>query len=118
MDDSTDDATETLLSSSSFFAPTFDHASTIVKNADLIVGMHPDQAVDAIIDSALYMNVSFFVVLCCVYSREFPNRRIRIPLKKGDKENNGGDGDGDDGESNSNSHSPIIGDKLVTPTKS
>ena len=97
-DDSTDDATETppSSSSSSVFTPTFDH--------DLIVGMHLDQAVDAIIDSALYMNVSFFVVLCCVYSREFPNRRI--PLK--DKDSNG-DGDGE-----SSSNSPVIGDKLVT----
>ena len=40
--------------------------------------MHPDQAVDAIIDAALYKNISFFVVPCCTYSREFPNRRIPL----------------------------------------
>ena len=45
---------------------------------DRIVGMHPDQAVDAIIDAALYKNISFFVVPCCTYSREFPNRRIPL----------------------------------------
>jgi len=58
--------------------PTYEHAITVVDDANLIVGMHPDQAVDAIIDAALYKNISFFVVPCCTYSREFPNRRIPI----------------------------------------
>ena len=55
----------------------FDNASSIVKTADLVVGMHPDQAVDAIVDSALYQNISFFVIPCCTYSREFPHRRVQ-----------------------------------------
>jgi hypothetical protein len=56
--------------------PTFKHASSVVKHANLIVGMHPDQAVDAIVDAALDMNVTFFVVPCCTYSSEFPNRKV------------------------------------------
>ena len=67
----------------------FDHASSVVKTANLIVGMHPDQAVDAIVDAALYQNISFFVVPCCTYSREFPNRRIRIKNKNGDSSGEG-----------------------------
>lgn len=62
-------------SEKNFVLPTFDHASDIVRKATLIVGMHPDQAVDAIVDAALALNVSFFVVPCCTYSHEFPHRR-------------------------------------------
>ncbi len=60
----------------------FDNASSIVKTADLVVGMHPDQAVDAIVDAALYQNISFFVVPCCTYSREFPHRRVCVPVSE------------------------------------
>jgi hypothetical protein len=56
--------------------PTFEHASSVVKGANLIVGMHPDQAVDAIIDAALDRNITFFVVPCCTYSSEFPQRKV------------------------------------------
>lgn len=63
----------------------FDNASSIVKTADLVVGMHPDQAVDAIVDAALYQNISFFVVPCCTYSREFPHRRVCVPVSESGK---------------------------------
>ena len=62
---------------------TLNNVRKIVKSANLIVGMHPDQAVDAIVDAALALNVSFFVIPCCVHSREFPRRR----LKNGDPVN-------------------------------
>ena len=67
----------------------FESASSIVKTADLVVGMHPDQAVDAIVDLALYQNISFFVVPCCVFWREFRHRRVRVPV--GDEETSGSD---------------------------
>jgi hypothetical protein len=73
--------------------PTFQYALDVVSKCNLIVGMHPDQAVDAIIDAALYKNISFFVVPCCTYSREFPNRRIPIPITVDDTHaNNNGNG--------------------------
>ena len=65
----------------------FDNASSIVKTADLVVGMHPDQAVDAIVDAALYQNISFFVVPCCTYSREFPHRRVCLPVSENGRAN-------------------------------
>lgn len=33
----------------------------------MVVGMHPDQAVDAIVDCALHMGIPFAVVPCCVF---------------------------------------------------
>ncbi len=42
---------------------------------DVFVGMHPDQATEAIVDAALAMNKPFAVVPCCVFPRLFPNRR-------------------------------------------
>jgi hypothetical protein len=77
--------------------PTYQYALDVVSKCNLIVGMHPDQAVDAIIDAALYKNISFFVVPCCTYSREFPNRRI--PLIK---TNNTVDNDNDNKKDNEN----------------
>jgi len=58
--------------------------------------MHPDQAVDAIIDAALYQNISFFVVPCCVFSCEFPNRRIPIITTTTTTTNSNGDNNNDD----------------------
>ena len=79
----------------------FDHASDVVKTADLIVGMHSDQAVDAIVDAALYQNISFFVVPCCTYSREFPNRRVRVPdVASSNKSEDAKDNDDEDAKDN------------------
>ena len=38
--------------------------------------LQPDQALDAIVDAALALGKPFAVVPCCVFSREFPNRRL------------------------------------------
>lgn len=44
-------------------------------NPSLLVGMHPDQATEAIIDAALELNVPFAVVPCCTFPELFPHRR-------------------------------------------
>ena len=41
-----------------------------------VVGMHPDQATEHIVDFALVYGKAFAVVPCCVFSQEFPNRRL------------------------------------------
>ena len=41
----------------------------------LLVGMHSDQATEAIIDVALSLDVPFAVVPCCVHASTFPHRR-------------------------------------------
>jgi hypothetical protein len=43
-------------------------------NPSLLVGMHPDQATEAIIDAALAFDVPFAVVPCCTFPELFPHR--------------------------------------------
>ena len=48
----------------------------LVRNASCIVGIHPDQATEAILQLSLRLNKPFAVVPCCVYSNMFPDRRM------------------------------------------
>ncbi|CAD7929729.1 unnamed protein product [Amoebophrya sp. A25] len=50
----------------------------VIARSDLVVGMHPDQAAEAIVDLALHYNIPFFVVPCCVYAKEFPKRHLLV----------------------------------------
>ncbi len=49
----------------------------LVTNSHLLIGMHPDQATEAIVDAALLLNLPFAVVPCCVFPLLFPDRRVR-----------------------------------------
>lgn len=46
----------------------------ILRNCSVIVGMHPDQATEAIIDFAQTLNVPFAMLPCCVMPSLFPRR--------------------------------------------
>ena len=48
----------------------------ICKGASCFVGMHPDQATEAIVDTAFKLNKPFAIVPCCVYPSLFPNRKL------------------------------------------
>lgn len=49
----------------------------LFKDCSLVVGMHPDQATDAIVDFAVKYNKPFAVVPCCVFPQLFHHRRDR-----------------------------------------
>ena len=51
--------------------------TALLASASLVVGFHPDQATEAIVDWALASGTPFAVVPCCVYGRLFPQRRLR-----------------------------------------
>jgi hypothetical protein len=53
---------------------------------DLVVGMHPDQATEPIVDFALKAGKPFAVVPCCVFPRE--NRHRRVEAKRSDSSRN------------------------------
>ncbi|KAF0719785.1 Aste57867_784 [Aphanomyces stellatus] len=48
---------------------------TLFADCSLLVGMHPDEATEAIVDMALALKKPFAIVPCCVMSRLFPDRR-------------------------------------------
>ena len=45
-------------------------------DSSVVVGMHPDQATEPIVNLALRTGRPFACVPCCVYSKEFPKRRL------------------------------------------
>ena len=47
-----------------------------LQNASIIVGMHPDQATEAIVRCALALGQAWAVVPCCVFATEFAHRRL------------------------------------------
>lgn len=44
--------------------------------ASVLVGMHPDQATEFIVSCALALGKPWAVAPCCVFAREFPDRRL------------------------------------------
>ena len=53
-----------------------DAALESLLRASAVVGMHPDQAAEHICDFALKHEIPFAVVPCCVYSKQFPKRKL------------------------------------------
>lgn len=55
--------------------PEIDQRHEAVRSCSAIVALHPDEATDAVVDTAVHSQVPFIVVPCCVFCRLFPNRR-------------------------------------------
>ena len=47
-----------------------------LEQCSMVVGMHPDEATDAIVDFALLHDKPFAVVPCCVFPKRFSHRRL------------------------------------------
>jgi len=50
--------------------------SAVLNNASLVVGLHPDEATEAIVDLALAANRKFAIVPCCVFAHKFSHRKL------------------------------------------
>ncbi|KAF8985743.1 hypothetical protein BGZ46_002122 [Entomortierella lignicola] len=50
--------------------------SSVLQSASILIGMHPDQATEPIVDMALKHGKPFAVVPCCVFAHENPQRRL------------------------------------------
>ncbi len=48
----------------------------ILRKTTLVVGLHPDQATEPLVDVCLSQNLPFAVIPCCVFAHENPNRRL------------------------------------------
>ena len=51
-------------------------SNALAREVELIVGMHPDEVTEPIVDAALRAGAPFAVVPCCVFSRQFPWRTL------------------------------------------
>ncbi|KAF1772834.1 Nucleic acid-binding, OB-fold [Phytophthora cactorum] len=51
--------------------------SELFTDCSVFVGMHPDEATEAIVDAALKLGKPFAIVPCCVMSRVFPDRQCQ-----------------------------------------
>ena len=49
----------------------------LLSSVSVAIGMHPDQAAGALVQFALDRRLPFAVVPCCVYSAEFPKRKLK-----------------------------------------
>eukprot|EP00747_Dinoflagellata_sp_TGD_P038961 gnl/TRDRNA2_/TRDRNA2_139978_c3_seq2.p1 gnl/TRDRNA2_/TRDRNA2_139978_c3~~gnl/TRDRNA2_/TRDRNA2_139978_c3_seq2.p1 ORF type:complete len:425 (+),score=36.38 gnl/TRDRNA2_/TRDRNA2_139978_c3_seq2:126-1277(+) len=63
-----------------FCVETFGHSTaqyaSLLRNASLVIGLHPDEATEAIVDLALLSDRKFAVVPCCVFPNLFPHREL------------------------------------------
>lgn len=58
-----------------------DDIMDLLLNCSIVVGMHPDQATEPLVDLALALGKPFAVVPCCVYAVEFPWRRLESGVR-------------------------------------
>ncbi|KAK3237550.1 hypothetical protein CYMTET_52384 [Cymbomonas tetramitiformis] len=52
-------------------------AGVVMAKRSVLIGMHPDQATEPIVDAALDLNKPFAIVPCCVFPSLFPERRLQ-----------------------------------------
>ena len=55
----------------------FDKHNLDSSDIKLVVGMHPDEATEPLVDYSLQFSMDFAVIPCCVFSQDFPGRRLR-----------------------------------------
>ena len=60
-----------------FWGDTSGPVGSAVGGCDVLVGMHPDQATEPIVDAAIELGKPFAVVPCCVFPELFPDRRTK-----------------------------------------
>ncbi|CAE7559528.1 Dnah7 [Symbiodinium sp. KB8] len=51
-------------------------AATVLESCSLILGFHPDQATEPAVDLAVQQQIPFAVCPCCVFPKEFPQRKL------------------------------------------
>jgi hypothetical protein len=49
--------------------------SELILSSSVLIGVHPDEATEAIIDAAIYFRIPFAIVPCCLHSSAYPSRK-------------------------------------------
>ena len=52
--------------------------TSLVLSASILVGVHPDEATEAIVDTAIHFKIPFAIVPCCLHSALYPDRMLAI----------------------------------------
>ena len=61
-----------------YFTPSFLSSHFIpASSVHLVAGLHPDQATEPLVDTALSLGLDFCVIPCCVFASSFPHRRLK-----------------------------------------
>ena len=61
-----------------YFSSNFLSSHSIPSSSiELVVGLHPDEATEPLVDAALSLGLDFCVIPCCVFSSSFPARRMK-----------------------------------------
>ena len=55
----------------------FEQHKVNVEDIRLVIGLHPDEATEPLVDTALSNSLNFAVIPCCVFSQKFPHRRLK-----------------------------------------
>jgi len=61
-----------------YFTPEFFEKHNIdIQSVRLVLGLHPDEVTELIVDISLTFKLSFAVIPCCVFSQDFPHRILK-----------------------------------------
>ena len=60
-----------------FDEPFLERHGPLIEELGLVVGMHPDEATEPLVDHALLAGEPFAVVPCCVFAAQNPQRRLQ-----------------------------------------
>ncbi|KAF8975290.1 hypothetical protein BGZ46_009224 [Entomortierella lignicola] len=58
-----------------------------IKDASILIGLHPDQATEVIVRTALKYGKPFAIIPCCVFGRDNPHRRLPQLPSSGSSDN-------------------------------
>ena len=51
----------------------------LLLSCSVVVGMHPDEATEPLVDFAIQLKKPWAVVPCCVFAHQFPGRTLKLP---------------------------------------
>ncbi|ORX87069.1 hypothetical protein BCR32DRAFT_289606 [Anaeromyces robustus] len=67
---------------------TSDLYKDLFDNSSILIGLHPDQATEIIVDLALKLKKPFAIIPCCVFANDFPHRKLKRKKTDNNKNDN------------------------------
>lgn len=86
----------------------FTEHEALLQGASLLLGMHPDQATEPLVDYALRYGKPFVVVPCCVFRRELGGHRFVRPASGGSGKENAASKERDNDEEEGDEEEDVV----------